>query len=110
MAISDEFEDELKKLAKKLERDEKRRVEHSCSLCMGQECGLCGEKCLKLEPVRVLFSNVLQFFRPHAMLLRELKIFFFFHHHCLRLIPVSLSLHLSHNRSCSCARAPVTSA
>lgn len=53
--MSGEFEDELKKLAKKLERDEKRRTEHRCSLCMGQECGLCGEKCLKLEPVSVSF-------------------------------------------------------
>jgi len=57
LAMSAEFEDELRKLAKKLERDERRRVEHSCSLCQGQECGLCGEKCLKLEPVMLQCSG-----------------------------------------------------
>ena len=56
-AMSDEFEDELQKLAKKLSRDEKRRTEHACSLCQGMECGLCGEKCLKLEPVMLVCSG-----------------------------------------------------
>jgi hypothetical protein len=52
-----EFEDELKKLSKKLVRDNKKRTEHVCDLCQGQECGLCGEKCLKLEPVMLTCSG-----------------------------------------------------
>ena len=43
-AIGEEFEDEIKKLAKKVSRDEKRRIEHSCGLCQGKTCKLCGEK------------------------------------------------------------------
>ena len=56
-ALKEELEEELKKLSKKMVRDEKRRSEHHCSLCQGEECGLCGEKCLKLEPVMLMCSG-----------------------------------------------------
>ena len=52
LALTAELEEELKKLEKKLARDEKRRVEQT-----EQECGLCGEKCLKLEPVMLMCSG-----------------------------------------------------
>jgi len=55
--MSEEFEDELAKLSRRILRDNKRRTEHSCDLCQGQECGLCGEKCLRLEPVMLTCSG-----------------------------------------------------
>ncbi|CAM9233171.1 unnamed protein product, partial [Phaeothamnion confervicola] len=45
-----EFESEYGKLTARLERDSQRRSEHDCSLCQGQTCMLCGDKCLRLEP------------------------------------------------------------
>lgn len=45
-----DFEDELEKATKRIDRDDTRRSEHFCTLCHGHECTLCGAKCMKHEP------------------------------------------------------------
>ena len=49
-AIKDEFEAEVKHLENKCMKEMERRSNHSCTLCSGSSCPLCGEKCLKFEP------------------------------------------------------------
>mmetsp|Transcript_32645 Transcript_32645/g.44174 ORF Transcript_32645/g.44174 Transcript_32645/m.44174 type:complete len:414 (-) Transcript_32645:10-1251(-) len=55
--LLEEFEDELGKLGKKISRDTKRRAQHNCGVCQGRTCRLCGEKCLKLDPVMLICSG-----------------------------------------------------
>lgn len=45
-----EFESDYEKVVTKAEKTVKKASEHRCSLCKGQECELCGEKCIRLEP------------------------------------------------------------
>lgn len=49
-AIKEEFEGEVKYLENKCMKEMERRATHSCTLCSGASCPLCGEKCLKFEP------------------------------------------------------------
>jgi len=49
-AIKEEFEAEVKHLESKCMKEMEKRVSHSCTLCSGSSCPLCGEKCLKFEP------------------------------------------------------------
>ena len=49
-AIKEEFEGEVKHLESKCMKEMERRASHTCSLCSGFSCPLCGEKCLKFEP------------------------------------------------------------
>lgn len=48
--MMNDFEDELDKATKRIDRDDTRRSEHFCTLCHGHECTLCGAKCIKHEP------------------------------------------------------------
>jgi len=45
-----EFIVEMKALEDKKFKEYERKESHNCSLCMGSQCHLCGEKCLKFEP------------------------------------------------------------
>ena len=56
--ISDELEAELQTRLEHYAKDYERRRSHTCSLCQGACCVLCGEKCLKFEPlVLVCFGS-----------------------------------------------------
>lgn len=48
--MMNDFEEELDKVTKRIDRDDTRRTEHFCTLCHGHECTLCGAKCIKHEP------------------------------------------------------------
>eukprot|EP00658_Telonema_sp_P-2_P032588 TRINITY_DN2408_c0_g1_i5.p2 TRINITY_DN2408_c0_g1~~TRINITY_DN2408_c0_g1_i5.p2 ORF type:complete len:414 (-),score=67.78 TRINITY_DN2408_c0_g1_i5:103-1344(-) len=48
--MMNDFEEELDKATKRIDRDDTRRSEHFCTLCHGHECTLCGAKCIKHEP------------------------------------------------------------
>eukprot|EP00656_Telonema_subtile_P052629 TRINITY_DN7389_c0_g1_i1.p1 TRINITY_DN7389_c0_g1~~TRINITY_DN7389_c0_g1_i1.p1 ORF type:complete len:1229 (-),score=219.53 TRINITY_DN7389_c0_g1_i1:148-3834(-) len=48
--MMNDFEDELDKATKRIDRDDTKRSEHFCTLCHGHECTLCGAKCIKHEP------------------------------------------------------------
>jgi len=49
-AIAKELEVEVLKLEEKIKKDHDKVEFHFCSVCNGKTCGICGEKCLKLEP------------------------------------------------------------
>ena len=48
--LLEEFETEYDTILDKLTKDAERKATHSCTLCNGLSCPLCGEKCLKFEP------------------------------------------------------------
>mmetsp|Transcript_35404 Transcript_35404/g.46735 ORF Transcript_35404/g.46735 Transcript_35404/m.46735 type:complete len:696 (+) Transcript_35404:156-2243(+) len=49
--LSEEFESEMIKITDKIARDDERVDTHkNCTLCNGEPCELCGEKCVKFEP------------------------------------------------------------
>lgn len=45
----DELNEDISSFKEKLEKEEDKKALHSCSLCLGAVCALCGEKCLKFE-------------------------------------------------------------
>ena len=44
------FEEDIKSIEDRLEKDEERKSQHYCEFCQGNVCAFCGEKCLRLEP------------------------------------------------------------
>ncbi|CAM9873566.1 unnamed protein product [Ectocarpus sp. 4 AP-2014] len=48
--LLNEFDQEYSKQIGKLDEGWAKSLSHSCQLCQGQTCTLCGDKCLKLEP------------------------------------------------------------
>lgn len=48
--LSEEFEKDFLKVCCRTEKSVQKITDHSCSLCQGQQCELCGEKCGRLEP------------------------------------------------------------
>jgi hypothetical protein len=48
--MAEEFEREYERVCSKAEKTVLKASEHRCDLCQGQECELCGEKCIKLDP------------------------------------------------------------
>ena len=45
-----DVQQEYSKQMGKLDEGWAKSLSHSCQLCQGQTCALCGDKCLKLEP------------------------------------------------------------
>jgi hypothetical protein len=45
-----EFESDFDKMQQRKEQRVVQEENHSCSLCQGHTCHLCGEKCLKFDP------------------------------------------------------------
>jgi len=48
--LNNEFQEDLKSLRERLNKEEERKAHHTCGTCLGSSCVLCGEKCLKFEP------------------------------------------------------------
>jgi hypothetical protein len=48
--LMNDFKPELRNVYERLVKETERKAAHSCNLCNGLSCSLCGEKCLKLEP------------------------------------------------------------
>eukprot|EP01038_Epipyxis_sp_PR26KG_P007672 gene7672-10441_t len=61
IALKNEFMVEQQNLEDRYCKELDRKANHSCSLCAGSTCVLCGEKCLKFEPpVLVCFGTCCQ--------------------------------------------------
>lgn len=57
-ALLDELETDLRLAYEKHERELERKKEHSCSVCSGETCFLCGDMCLRFEsPVLVCHGS-----------------------------------------------------
>ncbi|CAN0036681.1 unnamed protein product, partial [Choristocarpus tenellus] len=50
MHLLQEFDTDFCKLVENLGKSWAKSQNHTCQLCQGQTCTLCGEKCLKMEP------------------------------------------------------------
>ena len=48
---------EYSKQVGKLDEGWAKSLSHSCQLCQGQTCILCGDKCLKLEPPVIICQH-----------------------------------------------------
>lgn len=48
--MAEEFEKDFEKVCSRAQKTVQKASEHTCALCQGQDCGLCGEKCIKLDP------------------------------------------------------------
>jgi hypothetical protein len=59
--MKNDFEIDMLALEDKCARETERKSTHSCTLCQGSSCPLCGEKCLKFDPpVLVCHGTCLQ--------------------------------------------------
>jgi hypothetical protein len=50
LLLREEFQGDLQILQDKLAKEEEKKSQHSCEVCHGSLCLVCGERCLKLEP------------------------------------------------------------
>jgi len=48
--MAEEFEKDFEKVCNRAQKSVQKASEHTCVLCQGQDCELCGEKCIKTDP------------------------------------------------------------
>ena len=66
--LVEEAKNEIESAINKQRREDERRSTHTCEMCCGNACVLCGEKCLKLEsPVLVCYGTCCQRIKKNSI-------------------------------------------